>query len=341
MRLRYPQLADHLEHGLAPVVLLCGSEPLQLREGARAVRKAARAEGFDERQVLDQDASFDWRELAATTEALSLFSQRRLIELRVSTPRLGRDGGAALRDYCAQPPDDDRLLIIAPALERKELKSAWAQAVDRAGVILEVWPLSGAAFTGWLEHRLRSAGFRPARGVTGLLAERAEGNMLAADQEIEKLALLHEPGPITEADVLAAIGDSARFDVFALGDAALAGDRARVHRILAVLAAEGTAEPLILWALARETRMLAAVAFARARAQDPTAIFTAHQARSARQALARRALSRLSLRQLHDLLQQCAMADARIKGAATGDPWPLLTEIADGLARGASGAQRA
>lgn len=333
MRLRYPQLQDHLRQGLAPVYLLCGSEPLQLRDGAQALREAARAAGFAEREVLDQDAAFDWRQLAALAESQSLFAARRLIELRVSTPRLGREGSAALRAYCDRPTPDDLLLILAPSLERKDLQSAWAQAIERRGLIMEVWPLTGTALTTWLDRRLRAAGFQPAAGVTGLLAERAEGNMLAAAQEIEKLALLHDPGPLTEGQLLAAIGDSARFDVFALGDAALAGDRARVHRILAVLAAEGTAEALVLWTLAREIRMLSAAAFARERGQDLAAVFTKHHARQTRQALARRALSRLSLPRLHGLLQRCAKTDACIKGTAAGDPWPLLAEIADALAR--------
>jgi DNA polymerase-3 subunit delta len=335
MRLRYPQLAGHLRRGLAPVYLLSGGEPLQLRDAAEAIRAAARAAGCDEREVLDQDATFDWRALAATRETLSLFSRRRLIELRIATARLGRDGGAALRAYCARPPAEDCLLILAPHLERKELKGGWSQAVDQAGVILEVWPLTGRTFIAWLEERLRAAGFQPAPGVAALLAERAEGNMLAADQEVEKLALLHAGGPLSEADLLAAVGDSARFDVFALGDAALAGERARVQRILAVLAADGTGEPLVLWSLARDVRLLAAAAFARARGQDLAPVFAAHQVRPTRQPQVERALARLPLADLHRLLERCAAADACIKGVMPGDPWPLLAEIADGLARGA------
>ncbi|AGA89886.1 DNA polymerase III, delta subunit [Thioflavicoccus mobilis 8321] len=341
MRLRYPQLAGHLRQGLSPVYLVSGAEPLQLRDAAQAIRIAAGAAGFDEREVLDQDAAFDWRTLAATRETLSLFSRRRLIELRIATPRLGRDGGAALRDHCAHAPVDDRLLIVAPNLERKELKAAWAQAVDQAGVILEVWPLTGRAFVAWLEERLRAAGFQPASGVATLLAERVEGNMLAAAQEVEKLALIHDGGPLTEAALLAAVGDSARFDVFALGDAALAGERARVHRILAVLAADGTAEALVLWSLAREVRLLAAAAFARRQGQDLAPVFAAHQVRQTRQGLVQRALARSPLAHLHRLLEQCAEADASIKGTLTSVPWPLLTEIADGLARGPAGGRGA
>ncbi|MEY6431637.1 DNA polymerase III subunit delta [Thioalkalicoccus limnaeus] len=334
MRLRFPQLAAHLGRGLAPVYLLAGDEPLQLRDGAQAIRDAAKAAGVSERLVLDQDAGFDWGRLAAVAENLSLFATRRLIELRIGTPRLGRDGAAALVDFCVRPPTDDRLLILAPHLERKEQKAAWVQAIDRAGVVLILWPLTGPALVDWLGRRLREAGFQPAAGVAELLADRAEGNMLAADQEIAKLALLHEPGPLAVADLLAAIGDSARFDPFALTAAAVAGERERVHRILAVLAADGTAEALILWALAREIRLLAALAFAHEQRRELAPIFAAQRVWEARQAELRRALARLPRAHLHHLLTRCADADACIKGVRVGDPWPLLAEIADELARG-------
>lgn len=334
MRLRYAQLAAHLRQSLSPVYLLCGDEPLQLREATQALRSAARRAGLGERLVLEQDALFDWRRLTAATENLSLFSSRRLIELRITTPKLGRDGSAAVRDYCARPSQEDRLLILAPTLERKELKSAWAQAIDRVGVVLPVASLTGPALISWVEDRLRRAGFEPVPGVAALLAERAEGNLLAADQEVEKLGLIKAGGPLSEAELMAAIGDSARFDPFALSTAALTGDRQRVHRILAVLTTDGTAEALILWVLAREVRMLASLAFARARREDLGPVFAAHQVWESRRALAGAALARLTLDDLRQLLQQCAAADACIKGVGTGDPWPLLTGIADGLAQG-------
>ncbi len=335
MRLRFPQLAAHLTQDVAPVYLLCGDEPLQLREATVALRQAARAAGYDERLILDQDALADRGRLAAATETLSLFATRRLIELRITAARLGRDGGAAVRDYCDRPPCEDRLLIVAPMLERKELKSAWVQAVDRLGVVLQVWPLRGTALIAWLEERLRRRGLQSAPGVAAQLAERSEGNMLAADQEVEKLALIHGGGTLGETELLAAIGDSARFDPFALSSAALVGDRRRVDRILGVLLADGTAEALILWALARDIRMLAAVAFAQAGGKDPAPIFTAHQAWEARRTQASQALRRHSLDGLQRLLQLCAEADARIKGMAGGDPWPVIRSIADGLASNA------
>ena len=334
MRLRFQELISHLERceGLAPVYLLSGQEPLQLRDAALAVRHACLGAGVDERIVLDQDGTLDWAELGAARANLSLFSASRLLELRVTAARLGQSGSAAVREYCAAHPAADRLLILAPALEHKELRSAWLKAVERVGVVVQVWPLTGGALNAWVEGRLVKAGFAPDRGVASFVAERAEGNMLAADQEVEKLALLHPPGPLDEASVREAIGDSARFDPFGLTAAAVAGDRRRVHRILAVLEADGTPRALVLWALAREVRMLAAVAFARRQGADLAPVFARHQVWQSRRAGAMGALKRLSLLALHGLLRQCADADACVKGVAAGDAWAKIAAIADGLA---------
>jgi DNA polymerase-3 subunit delta len=331
VRIQRHQLSSQLQRGLTPVYLVCGDEPLQLRDAAQAVRDEARRQGFDERELLEQDAGFDWGRLAAVTRTLSLFSSRRLIELRVSAPRLGREGAQAVGAYCEQPPDDDRLLIIAPNLEHKELKARWVLAVDRVGTLLQVRQLEGDRLTAWIEQRLRASGLQPAAGVSAMLAERVEGNLLAADQEVEKLRLLHGAGPLDQVQVASAIADSARFDVFDLANAVLGGDRARVQRILNGLAAEGTAPALVLWALLREVRMLAAAAYA-----VPTggvgAVLDEHRVWASRRPLVQRALKRLPLGRLHRIVARCAVADREIKGLANGDPWHTLAVIADELA---------
>jgi DNA polymerase-3 subunit delta len=334
LRLRFDQLADALARGHSPVYLICGDEPYQLGEAARQVRERARALGFDEREVLDQDGSFDWGALAAAAGAMSLFSARKLIELRISTARLGKDGGAAIRDYCDRPCPDNLLLMVAPELDRKELEGQWAKAVDSVGTLVQVWPLKERELVRWLAERLKSVGFRAEPGVAELLAERSEGNLLAAVQEIEKLRLLHEPGALALDDLLGNLADSARFDLFALADAALAGDRARVQRVLAVLRGEGTAEALILWALARELRMLAEAAGARARRAPTAPILAAHRVPRMRHDAVERALGRLPPNRLRGLLYRCAQIDRSIKGLGPGDPWQSLAAVADTLAGG-------
>lgn len=333
MRLRFNQLQDALSRGLAPLYLVCGDEPYQLGEAARLIREAARRQGFAEREVLDQDAAFDWHALAASADAMSLFSSRKLIELRIGTAKLGKDGGAAVRAYCERPCPDNLLLIIAPELDRKELLSQWAKRVESVGALVQVWPLKGRELVQWLGQRLQSVGFQPGPGVAELLAERAEGNLLAAVQEIEKQCLLRDPGPLGLADLLGNLADSARFDLFSLTDAALSGDRARTQRVLSVLRAEGTADVLVLWVLARELRTLAEAAAARAGGARAPGGADAHMPPQ-RLAAMERALSRLSPTLLRALLHQCSLVDQSIKGLAVGDPWHRLAVVADALAAG-------
>lgn len=341
MRLRFGQLSEQSARSLSPVYLVCGDEPYQLGEAVRLVREQARRAGFDEREVLDQDGNFDWGQLAASAASMSLFSARKLIELRVSSVKLGKDGGSAVRAYCERPCPDNMLLIVAPALERREMEAQWVSAVDRVGAVVQVWPLKERELIAWLGERLRAAGLEPGTGVAELLAERVEGNQLAAAQEIEKLVLLREAGPLVLDDLLGNLADNARFDLFALTDAALTGERARTQRILSVLRGEGTAETLVLWVLARELRMLAEAADAMARRSPTGPVYSAHKVSRTRQDLVERALRRLPLARLRMLLHRCARIDRAIKGLTPGDPWQGLAAVADTLAGGPPGPRAA
>ena len=335
MRLPFPQLAAHLKAGLAPVYLLCGDEPFQLGESARLIRQAARDRGYEEREVLEVEGHFDWSLLTAAAQSLSLFASRKLIELRLSTGKLGREGGEAIRAYGARPRPEHRLLILAPQLEYQELKAKWVQEVEQAGVVIQVQPLAGRRLVEWIDQRLRAQGLSPGPGVAAMLAERVEGNLLAAAQEVDKLALLLGEGPLEAEQLGRAIADSSRFDLFDIADAALAGDRARMHRIISGLAAEGTAEPLVLWALARELRLLARAAFAaRSGPRALEALLTAERVWQSRQAPLKAALRRLPLGRLQSLVSQCALADRQIKGLVPGDAWLTLAVIGDVLAGG-------
>ncbi|NEX16792.1 MAG: DNA polymerase III subunit delta [Halochromatium sp.] len=333
------QLSQQLNKGLAPVYLLAGSEPLQLGEAADAIRTAARQRGFSEREVLETGADFDWSSLAGALGSLSLFAERRLIELRISAPKsgskgdgVGREGSDAIRRCLEHLSADVLLLILAPGLDWKSLKTKWVQAVEQAGVLVQVREPQGRQLNQWLDGRLRRAGFIPSSDAVALLAERVEGNLLAADQEITKLGLALEPGPLDGEGLMAAVADSARYGVFDLADAALSGDRARVARVLEVLQAEGTAEPLVLWALAREVRKLAALSFARAKRQPLGPLLKAHQVWDSRRPLVMAALDRLPLEHLWELVIRCADADLAIKGRGAADPWHLFRRIAEGLA---------
>lgn len=336
MQCQPQQLDQTLERGLAPVYLVFGDEPLQLDEAADAVRRRAREQGFSERVCLEHHSQFDWSALAAEAGSLSLFAERRMIELRVNADGIGREGADALRQYCDRVSDDVLLLLLAPNLDWKALKSKWAERLDQVGVIVQVRQLQGGRLLPWLRQRLQAAGFQPTQEALGLLAERVEGNLPAAAQEIAKLKLLRDPGPLDAEALLAAVNDSARYGLFDLTDAALAGDLGRVDRVLRGLAAEGTAEPLVLWVLAREIRKLAAVGFALTHRQDLGAVLRAHQVYDSRRSAVLAAAKRYPLALLWSLLARCAEADLAIKGHAAADPWTLLASIAEGLAGPAS-----
>lgn len=335
MRIPFPQLAHHLAAGLPPVLMICGDEPFQLGEAATLIRQRARELGYTEREVLEVEGNYDWGQLAAAALSLSLFASQKLIELRLISGKIGREGGEAVRAYCARPRPEHRLLILAPNLEYQELKAKWVQTVEQTGVLVQVQALEGQRLVDWIARRLRERGLVPGPEVAAMLAERVEGNLLAAAQEVEKLALLHGQGPLSAEQLGRAIADSARFDLFDIPEAALAGDRARMHRIIQGLAAEGTAEPLVLWVLAREVRLLTRAAFAAqggGRALD--AFLTAERVWQNRQGPCKAALRRLPSTRLQDLLGQCALADRQIKGLARGDPWLTLAAIGDTLAGG-------
>lgn len=335
MRIQHQQLAANLERGPAPVYLVGGDEPLQLGEAAALVRDAARRHGFQERELLEADANFDWARLTAAAQTLSLFCTRKLIELRLGGARIGRDGGEAVSAYCAQPVPDNLLLIVAPELEYRELKAKWVQAVERAGVVVQVRQVEGRQLPAWIEQRLRAQGLVPGPGVAALIAERVEGNLLAAAQEVEKLSLLYGEGQLDAERLARAIADSSRYDLFDLPASALAGDRLRMHRILDGLAAEGVAPALVLWAMARELRMLAEASFAAPQGGAAfNAVLDAHRVWESRRGPVRALLKRLPLARLHALIARCALVDRQIKGLEPGDPWLGLARIGDELAGG-------
>jgi len=327
------QLLAGLKRGLAPVYLITGDEPLQRIEGADALRAAARAAGYEERVVLDAESGTDWSALRLEADSLSLFSARRLIEIRLREARLGAEGAEALREYCCAPPADVLLLLSAPRFDSRTQQSAWYKAVGAAGVIVRVWPIKAAEMPEWIADRLAQRGLGATAEAIGVLAERAEGNLPAAAQDIEKLALLAAGRTLNAADVLAAVGDSARFDLFALADTALAGDTARALRMLRGLREEGAEPVLICWSLTRELRAAALLAAGAA----PEAAMPGYRLYPPRDGLLRAAAQRLGGRNLRKLLRHAIGIDQVLKIAATRDPWVELTGLCLLIARTPSG----
>ncbi len=332
MRLRAEQLEGHLRGGLAPVYLIHGDEPLLAARAADLVRAHARGRGYDERRVFHAEPGFDWGALAEAAGALSLFGGRQLLDLRLPTGKPGEQGARALTAYAEAPPPDTLLLVTAPRLDRAAQRSAWYRALEAAGVVVQVWPVERARLPGWIRQEAARLGLRLDAEAARLLAERAEGNLLAAAQELEKIRLLHGEGAVDARAVLEAVSDSARYGPQDLADAALAGEAARVARILAGLRAEGEAPALVLWVLAREARTLAAMAAEGGRA--PEALAAAHGVWERRRPLVAGALRRLGRAGARAALAQAARADRVVKGAERGEPWGELLELALLLARG-------
>ena len=329
MRLRPDQLAAHLRKSLARLYLVFGEEPLQALEAADAIRAAARERGHDERECLTVEAGFDWRMLRQLASSLSLFAGRRLLELRMGSAKPGDPGAQALCDYAARPAEEAVLLITAGKLDWNTQKSRWFAALDGAGVVVAAAPVESRQLPGWIERRLRERGLNPVPEAVTLLAERVEGNLLAAAQEIEKLALLVDERELTAQAVLAAVGDSARYSIYDFVDAALLGQPERVARVLNGLRDEGVEPVLANWALHQEIRRLAILAFARSRGQPLEAALSEQNVWEKRKPLLRQALQRQTLAGCQRLLRACARTDQTIKGAETGSPWDAL--LANGL----------
>lgn len=319
MKLTVDSLASHLAGDLKSAYLVSGDEPLLSGEAADAIRRRARDLGYTERQVFFVERGFDWSELRGESQSLSLFSERRILEVRLPTGKPG-EGAELLEAIVTDPPPDQLLLVIAGKLERAALQSGWVQAFERHGGWLPVWPIAIERLPDWIGRRLRARGLEPDAAATRLLAERVEGNLLAAQQEIEKLALLVKPGALDAATLAHAVANSARYDVFQLSEAALEGDAERALRILAGLRAEGVEPTLTLWALSRDIRALWQKLMLRAAGRSPPAWQRPSPALDA-------AARRVRPAAIRAMIGEALLVDRTIKGRRRGDPWNALERL--------------
>jgi DNA polymerase-3 subunit delta len=326
-QVRAENLAAALGRGVPALVWIHGDEPLLVQEAAQAVRATLRADGFDEREVFEGGRGFRPEELLAEAGALSLFASRRLIELRLAG-KPTKETGQALAEAAAGASPDLRLLVSGPRLDRATTDSAWFAAIDRIGLIVPVWPVERAQLPQWIAARLARQKQRADRATLELIAERVEGNLLAAHQEIGKLGLLFPEGELPPEQARAAVLDVARYDVSDLVGAALAGDAPRALRSLDGLRAEGVAEPLVLWALADALRALLRIAEARRAGRSPAQAMREARVFGQRERLFEQALRRLDEVPIRDALQRAARTDRMIKGLDGGDGWRGLEALA-------------
>lgn len=328
MRLKPEQTAQHLRNKkLAPVYLISGDEPQQIAEITDAIRKAAGEAGYLEREIFSQDSGFSWHDLPAAAYATSLFSDRKIIDLRLPSASPGTEGAKVLTAYCERLPEETLLLITTGKLAAASLKTRWYQTLERIGVCIQVWPLEGEDLHRWLLQRLQHRGLSTDNEGVKLLAARIEGNLLAAAQEIEKLYILYGAGFLDSAKIIDAVADSSRYDVFKLADSLLAGNPGRITKVLAGLRDEDVAAPVVLWAITREARILCKIKQELTTGKHRDAAMQVQQVWDKRKALVGQALDRLSETVLHRILVISAQADREIKGQQPGDPWQTLLQI--------------
>ena len=296
-------------------------------EALDQVREAARRAGFAERELHVVDRSFRWAELESQSDNLSLFASQKIVELRLQSPRLG-DAGSKTVKALLEKQDPDRVLLLGvmAKLDADVTRTAWVKAVEKLGVRVEIWPIARPELPRWLNVRAGKYGIKLTPAAVELLADRAEGNLLAADQELVKLGLTHAGTVVDEEAVVETVGNSARFDVFALSDAVLAGDTLRALKILAGLKAEGAQPALVSWSLSREFGLLTQLSFAAA-GGSLDAAFRQCGVWPRRQPIVQAALRRLRPKQWAALLLRAAQVDLLVKGIGTGSPWDAITDL--------------
>ncbi|WP_049723859.1 DNA polymerase III subunit delta [Gilvimarinus polysaccharolyticus] len=326
-KLRTDQLGRALSGTLAPIYLVSGEEPLLVQEASDAIRNAARAQGFSERELHHIDPSFDWSLLHSSASSLSLFASKKIIELRIANSKPGDKGSRALTEYAGAPADDTILLIVTGKLDNTAQRSKWYKALEGAGVHLATWPIDAAQLPRWIGARMQSAGLTADHGTIELLASRVEGNLLAAAQEIEKLKLLTDDGVITSQLMASVVADSARYDIFTLVDKALAGDARGAVKSLHGLRSEGTDAIAVLWALTRDIRQLLQCAQLIQQGRHKDWAMKQAGVWAKRQGLIGGALNRLGSSQLQLLLRQANGVDRACKGMRNANPWDDLLDL--------------
>lgn len=333
MNIRPEQLDAALAKKLAALYVLVGDDWLQLDEARQSITRQARSEGVTERVRFEVEGRFDWSSLKSVGANLSLFAERRLVDLRIPGGKPGREGGEALKSLAARlsgsaerdgyPQDvlpEDIWVVSLPKLDKNAQKSVWFNALSQVGVTIQFWPIGLRELPRWIESRGAKIGLQIMPDAAQLIAERVEGNLLAAKQELDKLTLLNLPNPLTADMLLENMTDQSRFNPFDLGDALLNGDRPRTGHLLERLREEGVDAILILWVLSRELRLLAML-------DEPSAIDRLPVPKGRRPAYAR-AARRAPTAYWLKLLGRCADIDRTIKGLAVGEPWQMLDRVA-------------
>jgi len=333
MRLQPSQLAEHLNKGVRPIYVLTGDEPLAQRETLDAIRAAARSQGYSERNSLVAERTFNWQQIGAYGQSISLFAELRMLELSIPSGKPGTEGSKALQALAGKPMQDTLVIIILPQLDKDGRNSSWFGALEQNAVVIALNEVEINQLPQWIANRLAQQGQKADVDTLSFIANQVEGNLLAAHQEIQKLGLLYPEGMLDGKAVREAVLNVSRYDAFQLGEAVLAGDSERTARILQGLRDEG-AQPVavmnpLMWAL----RPLIRVKHAEARGENLMNAMQSARIYGDRQALMKRAMGRLSLRQLQAALTKLTEIDRTAKGIMVGDAWLEISRLCFGLSR--------
>jgi DNA polymerase III subunit delta len=327
MKITAPQLPQLLQQSIAPIYLISGDETLLVEESCTVLRQYLQSKSYSDREVFYLETNFNWESFIATTSNRSLWQERSIIELRLQN-KISASGSAILQRYFEHPNPEKVILMISGKLDTATQKTAWYQAIDKYGVVLPIWPIETAQLPGWIAQRLQQVGLKTDTAGLKLLADYSAGNLLAASQEVEKLRLIYGAGNVSAEQIMTAITDNARFNVFNLVDAVLLGQKATVIRILNNVQAEDIEPTLILWALAKELRALINISAACANGTNLDTALAKYQVWSNRKSIVKQALQRHKLQALENLIPYLARIDRIIKGAdAEHQLWQELTKF--------------
>lgn len=329
MQVRPDQLASLLKKKINAIYFVSGEEPLQKMEAADLIRSHCKQQDYLEREIIDVDANFNWQTLRDEAASMSLFSSRRILDLRLPSAKPGREGSKALKEFAENLPPDIVLLITAGKIDGSAKKSAWYKALDASGVMIQCWPIGPDKLFDWVKNRFLQKGLTPDKEAVSFVCQHVEGNLLAADQEIDKLLLMLGPGEVSYDSIKESITQNSRFDMFELVDCALKGDKKRVVKVINGLKAEGSEPIVITWALTKDIRLLCQAANDKSTAEYMLSRSGVWQNRMG---LFKSCLSRHDKQSLYALLQSCEAIDRITKGVKQGNVWDALLQCSVDMA---------
>ena len=332
MKLRAEQLSQNLTKSCSPIYIISGDEALLVQECCDTIRTYCQDNGFADREIMHVESGFDWQDLLVSANSMSLFAEKKLIELRLPTGKPGDAGGKALIEYAENASPDNLLLIICNKLDSSTQRTKWFKTVEAKGVSIQVWPIDSKQLPQWIGSRLKQAGLKADPAAIQLLTERVEGNLLAAVQEIEKLKLYSDDGTINADIVAEAVANNARYDIFNMVDRAISGDATTSLKMLRGLRSEGTEAPIVLWALSREIRSLCHCAIQLEQGNGIERILQNQRVWDKRKPLFKTALKRLRAKHLQQMLRLSVRIDHSIKGVDPANTWDTLEKLTLALA---------